>query len=181
MTPGDSQLMGNSMIDDRYSVLLASIRWLGADELMQPKPAERDWLLEQGSMTRRFESFCRRVNVQRRREGYFAASESGDDIVLLPKSDRYWLREVLLCGDERPWLVGRMVIPESAMTGTEQALTTLGDTPLGRWLFRGEPPERDYIQLGRAGSLWARRSCLRLNSKPLLLTELFLPDAPFYR
>ncbi len=131
-------------------------------------------------MTRRLERHCRRISVRRGWEGLVTADESGDELALLPASERYWLREVVLYGDDAPWLAGRMVIPESMLNGPEYALTTLGDMPLGRWLFRDGIPARDYIQLGRTGSLWARRSCLRPNGKPLLLTELFLPDAPLY-
>ncbi|WP_410012627.1 chorismate lyase [Sodalis sp. RH24] len=167
------------MTDDPSIALLASITWL-TDQDPPPSPALADWLMEQGSMTRRFERHCRRVTIRRGREGYFPAQALGDDIALLPPSDRYWLREIVLCGDERPWLAGRTLVPENAMNGAEWALTTLGDIPLGRWLFRGRAPERDFIQLGRADGLWARRSCLRPDGKPLLLTELFLPQAPLY-
>ncbi|XBS70027.1 chorismate lyase [Acerihabitans sp. KWT182] len=168
------------MTDNPYISLLSSIQWLTV-ESPQPGPAERDWLMERGSMTRRLEGHCSQVSVRRGREGYVGADEPCDDIALLPASLRFWLREVVLYGDDRPWLAGRMVVPETALTGSECVLTKMGDVPLGRWLFRNGRPARDYIHLGRAGSLWARRSCLRLNGKPLLLTELFLPDAPLYR
>jgi len=137
--------------------------------------------MECGSMTQRLERHCRKISVRRGSEGYVPAGEAGGDIALLPASKRYWLREIVLYGDGSPWLAGRMVIPETVLNGPECALTTLGDMPLGRWLFRDGTPARDYIQLGRTGNLWARRSCLRSNGKPLLLTELFLPDAPLYR
>ncbi|EHP6135192.1 chorismate lyase, partial [Escherichia coli] len=38
----------------------------------------------------------------------------------------------------------------------------------------------DFIEIGRDAGLWGRRSRLRLSSKPLLLTELFLPASPLY-
>jgi len=132
-------------------------------------------------MTRRFEQHCRRVTIRRGREGYFTAADLGPEIALLPRCDRYWLREVILCGDGQPWLAGQTLIPADALVGAEWALTTLGDKPLGKWLFRADAPVRDYIQLGKMKSLWARRSCFRPSGKSLLLTELFLPDAPLYR
>ncbi|NDL65176.1 chorismate lyase [Acerihabitans arboris] len=168
------------MTGDPHISLLASITWL-SDLDPPPEPAVADWLLERGSMTRRFERHCQRVSIRRGREGYFPAQALGEDeVALLPPCERYWLREIILCGDDRPWLAGRTLMPENAMDGAEWALTTLGDMPLGRWLFRDRAPERDFIQLGRTAGLWARRSCLRPNGKPLLLTELFLPDAPLY-
>ncbi len=168
------------MTDDPYIACLASIHWHN-DDAPPPDAAQRDWLLEQGSMTLRFEQHCRKVTVRRGREGYFPASAVGPEITLLPVCDRYWLREVILYGDGQPWLAGRTLIPASALIGAEWALTTLGDTPLGKWLFRDDMPVRDYIQLGKMKSLWARRSCFRPSGKSLLLTELFLPDAPLYR
>lgn len=167
------------MTDDPVS-LLASIHWF-SDLDPPPEAMAADWLMEQGSMTRRFERYCRRVSIRRGREGFFLAQALGEDVALLPPCERYWLREITLCGDGQPWLAGRTLVPEDAMRGPEWALTTLGDIPLGRWLFREKAPKRDFIQLGKAGGLWARRSCLRPHEQPLLLTELFLPDAPLYR
>ncbi|WP_413736147.1 chorismate lyase [Sodalis sp. RH21] len=168
------------MTDDPYISLLASIVWR-SDQDPPPDAKAADWLMERGSMTLRFERHCRRVAVRRGREGYFPAQTLGPEVALLPPCERYWLREVVLCGDEQPWLVGRTLIPEDALAGAEWALTTLGDIPLGKWLFRDEAPARDYIQVGKSDNLWARRSCFRPSGKSLLLTELFLPDAPLYR
>lgn len=168
------------MSEDPYSSLLSSIRWCTAEEPL-PDAAAADWLQERGSMTRRLEHCCRRLTVRRIREGYVPASTLGPEIALLPPSERFWLREVILCGDGQPWLAGRSLMPEAAVAGAEWALTTLGDVPLGKWLFRGEEPVRDFIQCGKIETLWARRSCFRPSGKSLLLTELFLPDAPLYR
>lgn len=168
------------MTDHPYISFLSSIQWC-TDDAPPPDAALADWLLEQGSMTRRFEQHCRQVTIHRCREGYFPASNVGGEIALLPACDSYWLREVILYGDGEPWLAGRTLIPASALVGAEWALTTIGDQPLGKWLFRGDAPVRDYIQLGKMNSLWARRSCFRPSGKSLLLTELFLPAAPLYR
>lgn len=69
---------------------------------------------------------------------------------------------------------------EAALGPAQQGLS-LGDVPLGQWLFRHRPPARDVIQFGRVGTLWARRARLRLpEGQPLLLTEAFLPNCPLY-
>lgn len=139
-----------------------------------------DWLLLEDSMTKRFEQHCSRVTVILLREEFVTADEHLPEAELLPLAQRYWLREILLCGDGEPWLVGRTVVPESTLAGPELALQQLGTTPLGRYLFSLSTLTRDFIQIGRSAELWGRRSRLRLSDKPLLLTELFLPASPLY-
>lgn len=51
---------------------------------------------------------------------------------------------------------------------------------MGRYLFSGVALERESLRVGCLGLLWARRSRLRVAGQPLLLTELFLADAPIY-
>ena len=140
-----------------------------------------DWLLLEDSMTKRFEQHCSCVTVDIVREGFVTAEASLPEAEMLPPAQRYWLREIVLCGDDEPWLVGRTVVPESTLDGPELALQKLGTTPLGRYLFSSSTLTRDFIQIGRSAELWGRRSRLRLSGKPLLLTELFLPASPLYK
>lgn len=140
-----------------------------------------DWLLLEDSMTKRFEQHCTQVTVRIVREAFISQDECLPEASLLPASERYWLREIILCGDDEPWLLGRTVMPESTLKGPELALQQLGSTPLGRYLFSSSSLTRDYIQVGRSEALWGRRSRLRLSGKPLLLTELFLPNSPLYK
>lgn len=144
-------------------------------------PAYLDWLLLEDSMTKRFEQHCRQVTVRIVREAFISPDDCLAEAGLLPPSERYWLREIILCGDDEPWLLGRTVVPESTLEGPELALRRLGNTPLGRYLFSSSSLTRDYIQIGRSEALWGRRSRLRLSGKPLLLTEIFLPDSPLYK
>lgn len=159
--------------------IIKPIQWCAID---QPNfPADiADWLMELGSMTRRFEQHCQRVHVEPQRECFITRNELGEDAEHLPVSERYWLREIILCGDNEPWLLGRTVIPEQTLSGPDRALVDLGTLPLGRYLFGGDNLSRDYIQVGRQNECWARRSLLRLSGKPLLLTEVFLPASPLY-
>lgn len=163
----------------------ASLHWLAPGEPVPPHIA--DWLGEIGSMTRRFEQHCREVTVQPVREGFIPrAALRPEEADALPESPRYWLREIVLLGDGVPWLLGRTLIPEETLTGPDRALVDLGTVPLGRYLFGGAALTRDYIHFGLANegaggeACWVRRSRLRLSGKPLLLTELFLAEAPVY-
>ncbi len=142
--------------------------------------ALRDWLLLEDSMTKRFEQQGKRVTVTLLREDFVGQDEVAQELALLPKESRYWLREILLCADGEPWLAGRTVVPESTLNGPELQLQQLGTTPLGRYLFTSSTLTRDFIEIGKDAELWGRRSRLRLSGKPLLLTELFLPASPLY-
>ena len=158
--------------------ILPPIEWLS--EHSSIPAAVSDWLMELGSMTRRFERHCRRVQVEPQRECFITRDQLAEEAAHLPYSERYWLREIVLLGDGEPWLLGRTVIPQETLTGPDQALVDLGTLPLGRYLFSSDSLTRDYINVGQQKDLWARRSRLRLAGKPLLLTELFLPASPLY-
>ncbi|MBK5145110.1 chorismate lyase [Budviciaceae bacterium BWR-B9] len=165
----ETLLIPNWKIRDWYSTQ--------SDSLSKPVA---DWLLEEDSMTRRCERYCHKVTVQPLFEGYIPASSLGNELSELPTDKRYWVREVFLFGDTIPWIWARTVVPEKTLSGPEQQLIELGDTPLGRYLFSQSALERDYIQVSLHDGLWGRRSRLRLSGKPLLLTEIFLPSSPLY-
>lgn len=140
------------------------------------------WLQEQRSMTKRFEQHCQKVTVIPYLELYISLDMlTTDEQKCLPISERYWLREVIMYGDNIPWLIGRTLIPEETLTDNDKKLVELGRVPLGRYLFSHEHLTRDYIEMGTSADRWVRRSLLRLSQKPLLLTEIFLPESPAYR
>ncbi|WP_086108835.1 chorismate lyase [Xenorhabdus vietnamensis] len=163
-----------------HILISPSIDWLSADETDLPEDI-LDWLMEVGSMTCRFEQYCQQVSVTPFRECFITAEELGDESKHLPLSEKYWLREIVLYGDNIPWLLGRTVIPTETLTGPDRQLVDVGTAPLGRYLFSGNNLTRDYIQIGRQEDRWVRRSLLRLSGKPLLLTEVFLPESPVYK
>ncbi|OPB29918.1 chorismate lyase [Bartonella sp. WD12.1] len=131
-------------------------------------------------MTRRLERHCTQIHIEPQRECFITYDELEDEDEHLPDTSRYWLREIVLMGDNQPWLLGRTVIPQETLNDHNQ-LTNLGNVPLGRYLFNSKELTRDYIHIGRKDALWARRSRLRLADKPLLLTELFLIASPIYK
>ncbi|WP_208607587.1 chorismate lyase [Xenorhabdus thuongxuanensis] len=168
------------MADDTI-LNLTPIHWLSSNETDLLPGSVLDWLMEVGSMTRRFEQHCQHVSVAPLREDFIALKELNDESEHLPVNEKYWLREIVLYGDNIPWLLGRTVIPEETLTGPDKKLVDVGTVPLGRYLFSGNNLTRDYIQIGRQGGRWARRSLLKLSGKPLLLTEVFLPNSPVYK
>ena len=166
------------MLDNAFCQLRA-ISWLPEPVVLSA--AALSWLAEQNSLTKRFMRHCQRLSVSVQREEFILCEAIQEERHLLPLCSRYWLREVILSGDGQAWLAARTVIPESTLSGPEEKLRYSGNTPLGQALFSSPALTRDFIEYGQAASLWARRSRLCLSGKPLLLTELFLPDAPLYR
>ena len=106
------------------------------------------------------------------------------------------IRQVLLLCGKQPWVYARTVIPVSSLRGKLQQLTGLGTRPLGGVLFADPGMRRGTVELaeifpGQAvfaaatahtrhqpASIWGRRSVFWLSSKPLLVSEIFLPDFP---
>ena len=69
------------------------------DQIPALDPEQRGWLLLEDSMTKRFEQQGKTVTVTMIREGFVSADEIASELSLLPKENRYWLREILLCAD----------------------------------------------------------------------------------
>jgi chorismate--pyruvate lyase len=106
------------------------------------------------------------------------------------------IRQVLLLCGRQPWVYARTVIPVSSLRGKLQRLTCLGTRPLGEVLFADPGMRRGVVELaeilpGQAvfaaatvhtrhqpASIWGRRSVFWLSGKPLLVSEVFLPDFP---
>ncbi|EJF78682.1 Chorismate--pyruvate lyase [Candidatus Bartonella washoeensis] len=167
------------MMSDPMDSILPPLKWLSDKD--PPVPASiNDWLMELGSMTRRLENHCTCIRIEPQRECFITRDKLKEESEHLPDSSHYWLREIILMGDNQPWLLGRTVIPQETLLEHNQALMHLGSKPLGHYLFNSGTLTRDYIHIGQQGALWARRSRLRLAKKPLLLTELFLAASPLY-
>lgn len=156
------------------------IHWLSNEEQSNVEQETLSWLMELGSMTQRFEQHCQKVTVMPYQEGFIDIIEPEDEKTCLPQGQRYWLREVVLCGDGVPWLLGRTLVPEETLTGKDRKLVNLRTVPLGRYLFQETTLSRDFIHIGQQNGYWLRRSRFQLSDKPLLLTEVFLPASPVY-
>lgn len=100
------------------------------------------------------------------------------------------VREVVLYGNNEPWVFARSVLPLSSLTGPLRHLRKQGNRPLGAFLF-GQPHLRrsaialasisrhhTYLPANLTGDKpnWARRSVFSIGTKPLLVSEVFLDD-----
>ncbi len=141
----------------------------------------RTWLLDKGSLTQRLKDlsngeFC----VQVTHTGSARASLSEARTLGITTRSVVYVREVNLCIREKVVVVARSVIPRSTLTGAERQLRVLNNKPLGEFLFSHKHMSRSSIQIkkGRVDHklMWGRRSIFKLNNKPLLVSEYFLPS-----
>lgn len=149
--------------------------------------AQRDWLLERGSLTERLlglcDPACFRVHVCSER----AAIAGLDEAAALGVRDglRLKVREVQLRCDGEAWVYAHTLIPVTTFRGRLQRLNFQGGRSLGATLFADPTLRRGPVQIRRtdAGEIpgaggapvWGRRTLFRAAGLPLLVSEYFLP------
>ena len=154
----------------------------------------RPWLLDRGSLTRRIQARCAAFSVRHVQQQYGVAMPSERHRVALKHHSRALLRDVFLYCDETPLVFAHSVLPATSLHGTWQSLGRLGSKPLGAALFANPRVQRTPLQFKKLNrrdvlyrhactvltnppaSLWARRSVFLLEGRPILVTEVFLPD-----
>ena len=154
-----------------------------------------DWVLGTDSLTARLRGSCGQdFAVRVLSEGWQRPLPDERACLRLHRQRLAWVREVALCCDRQPLIVARSVIPRSSLRAGNQALRLLGTRPLGELLFSGAGSRRERLQLARlrqnddlaerlrvqcgqpVDGQWARRVVHYLRHKPLLVTEVFLPE-----
>jgi chorismate--pyruvate lyase len=170
----------------------------------------KDWLLDEGSLTARLKSHSEHfmVKVIGEQQQLCSAAEACD---LIKVGEPVLVREVILYCDNVPQVFARSLLPLSSLTGEEQVLANLGEQPLGQVLFNNPSLQRLRLELSSFASnssvvnlatqlaakhddsetvntskiptqtLWGRRSIFMLENKPLMVAEVFLPDAFAYQ
>lgn len=160
----------------------------------------QSWLLDPNSLTARLKLHCQQFRVELLGQR-IESCQADEAVVLIPAGEQVLVREVLLYCDEKPHVFARSLLPLSSLTGAEQALADLGTQSLGQVLFNNPSLERQTIAVAEfdeksavgklaqqlklstlpQGKLWGRRSVFVLENKPLMVAEVFLPDALAYQ
>ncbi|WP_074374724.1 chorismate lyase [Vibrio spartinae] len=166
-----------------YLPLLNQIIWQECGNFYFPTPKIRQWLQEQGSLSLLMKNYCHSLSVDVLRHDWVdRACLSVQEQSLLSSPQRCLIRQVLLSGDNTPWVIGHTLIPRLDKSDLSNRLFQLGASSLGDFVFQSEDVQRDALQVAKVdtedGVLWARRSRLWMAHQPMLVTELFLPDAP---
>ncbi|WP_455217876.1 chorismate--pyruvate lyase family protein [Kaarinaea lacus] len=154
-----------------------------------------DWLLDPTSLTQRLKQTCSGqfrvvpVSQTRRRPQLNEAIALG-----VNPHEVCFIREVHLLCDEQPWVFARTIIPIRTLSGPQRRLSRLGKKPLGAVLFADPSMQRSHIEIARIcpgqgifdtataplaikpAEIWGRRSAFFLGGKPLLVSEIFLPE-----
>lgn len=149
----------------------------------------KSWLLDPGSLTQKLIAHSQgqfRVEVLQQRTQRAQLSEYR----ALKLNRQRWavVREVILYGQNTPWVFARTIIPLSTLKGPLKRLHHLGNRPLGEALFAEPSMRRKGVEVARVKARhlpkvaqqlkprWGRRSVFTLKNKPLLVSEIFLAD-----
>lgn len=159
--------------------------------------AIRPWLLDKDSLTQRLTSACSgRFRVEVLSQGWERPMLSEARALGMPTSQVALVRQVRLYCDDTPWVFARTIIPFSTLNGRQRRLAHLGSRPLGAVLFADPHMQRSPLEIvqikpgqrlfqralgsdnDECAEIWGRRSVFYLDKRPLLVSEIFLPDIP---
>ncbi|QHJ12294.1 Chorismate pyruvate-lyase [Paraglaciecola mesophila] len=180
-----------------YALSLDNASWFNQEQMLIPHPELESWLLNTGSLTQRLQSHCQdfKVQVVSQKQGVASADEYKQlSAPLASRCAQQWqIREVILHGDNQPWVFARSIIPQALC---EADFLNLGDKPLGHLIFNDDRFKRQPFQLTNIqpndaviakygvaplGNIWGRRSVFRFQQHAMMVAEVFLPQAPAYR
>lgn len=168
----------------------AEPRWRPARHYLQIPLWQRDWLLDERSLTARLKTLSGgQFRVEVLRQQWQRAQPSEAQLLNIPWRSACLIREVILYGNNQPWIYARSVMPATSLTGHLYRLRRLKNTSLGELLFRDKNLSRSEFELCgfsardpqlpaglvNSGYLWSRRCRFELSGKSLLVSEVFLP------
>ncbi|WP_246029034.1 chorismate--pyruvate lyase family protein [Parashewanella tropica] len=147
------------------------------------------WLLASGSLTEKLKACCQKFDVKVLGEALLAPFEEE-----MPKQSKVWVREVLLCLDDIPWVFARTLIPQPLLQQTQVDFKGLGTKPLGQLLYSHHQfipndievavslPNGNISQLSHSlgqscQQVWGRRRFFTYKDQQMTVSEFFLPHA----
>lgn len=154
----------------------------------------RHWLTYTGSLTRRLGKYCKSVRVERLYQGLQKPILGEAGVIGIKPRQLAFVREVCLYCNNEPVVFAHSVIAVGAIRGDWHWLSKMKHQSLGEKLFVNHRIQRQplaYKKLNafhplyqrvcrkltiKQSDLWARRSVFILKAKPILVTEVFLPD-----
>lgn len=183
-----SALPGNAMSAPAREPL-----WVADLRVIDPPGAARSWLMEPGLLTERVRASCdgpfELAIVAERRDALGPA----DAAALHCDPAGAFIREIEMGSPGRVLVFAQTLVP-GATLAREPWLAGLGDDALGPRLARMGGAEREPLEFARLEPvhalfarawrraaappcLWARRARYRLAGGPLIVQEVFLPEA----
>lgn len=161
---------------------LSSVVWCSASDVKKNSIPESlyAWITDKTSMTKRLQSYCQQagdLRVVKQNWEYCLANEAAT--LNIATTELVFVREIFICHQDKPWIYGRSIFPKTSLT---PQLQTLGNQSLGDILFADPSLQRGDFMIcvvccnALASTVWGRQSMFHLSHKPILLTEIFLPD-----
>ena len=166
-------------------------RWYRRHQLFNQSipPSLSSWLFDTSSLTARLVSLCGdgfsvRVLSQR----YQKLDSAEASAMSSQHVHAALVREVVLCCKGQPLVYARTVIPVTTIRGAQRRYANMGNRPLGAMLFADRTMQREAVEVALLPAssannytktnepIWGRRSVFRVASKPLLVSEYFLPE-----
>lgn len=152
-------------------------------------PNVLDWILDPSSLTQRVRGLCgdRPFQVRVLSQAYRYASTAEARVLDIRPGIRVVDRQVQLCCGGQPLVYARSLLPVTLFTGRQQRLKHQGSKSLGATLFADPAVTRGELQVAPVSAglipgaehtkanVWGRRSVFRIESKPLLVSEFYLP------
>lgn len=176
--------------------LNSTYRHIGSEPLWRPvqqlsrrrlSQVEREWLLDDGSLTERL-SDLGTFQVRRLYQDWQFPLPSERRLLNQPIRELALVREVALFLDGNPVVFARSVFPHTSLAGRLAHLRRLENQSLGAILFSDPAMRRspfevawleggsDYLpeELRQAGGAWGRRSRFTVEDSNLMVSEIFL-------
>ena len=98
-----------------YLSALRQVEWQDPDKFSFPTQNAKNWLLEQGSLSRLLEAHCQTLSVDLLHNKVVKAEKLNPQEIELLAQEECLLRKVVLKGDGNAWVLGRTLIPQSSM------------------------------------------------------------------
>ncbi len=158
-----------------------------------PHPLHR-WLADRGSLTSRIKAHFPAFNLKRLGQSLQVPHTDERRHMDFRQSELAVVREVLLMSGWTPLVFAHSIVARRDVRGVWRGLSRLGSRPLAEMLFNDPTVARLPMEYHRidarhplfrrtlvvaphtAKTLWARRSVFVKQGRPLLVTEVFLPD-----
>lgn len=171
------------------------ILWQASDaDTVTIPPHVRAHLIDPGSTTAYFKQIAQSLQVTVCYQGITTKIDPDlKHYMHVDDNDALFLRQVLICGDQQPFMFAHCLMTTSMYQQHQSWLDNLGDRPIGEVLFKRPELQRSTIDIAHLAegssyhqsinqimsiapsSLWIRRSKLFDATLCIGLTEVFLP------
>lgn len=156
-----------------YRNILSASEWKSTSVLLTA--SQQEWLLHQGSLTQKLLDVANDFSVEVVQEKWIAKNSQH----ITACNENVWLREVLLKDGETNWIFAQTLVPKSTINNIAQNIPTLGNEPIGLWLFSQNPVRKQLEWTKTENGLFARRGVYEINGYSLEIKELFLAEFPY--